>query len=184
MNSEDQNSASQEADLPRHLHLWIDTYDDLFSDFDPRPFTERIISDDFIVEMNKLTAEHDEHIKSICFQIPKAARDEGSEKIIRKRLIADFQRQYRLFSRSWSLNCRVGIIIVAGGLTSLALAVFVAQTGLDQLAKDIVKVVLEPAGWFMMWTGLDKVAFGGRASKRKRDFYRRLSKSKVEFVSI
>ncbi len=184
METINKNSSSQDGDLSRDLHLWIDTYDDLFSDFDPRPFTERIISDDFLAEMNKLTAEHDDHVKSICFQIPKAARDEGSEQIIRERLIRDFQRQHAHFASRWNANFRIGIFIVLGGLTSLALAVFFAQTDLKQLAKDIIKVVLEPAGWFMMWTGLDKVAFGGRAVKRKRDFYKRLSQSKVEFVSI
>jgi hypothetical protein len=30
------------------ISLWLATYDDLFSDFDPRSFTKRVLSDDFI----------------------------------------------------------------------------------------------------------------------------------------
>lgn len=35
------------------ISLWIDSYDDIFSDFDPRHFSLRNISDDFLYEVKK-----------------------------------------------------------------------------------------------------------------------------------
>ena len=39
--------------LDYSISLWIDSYDDIFSDFDPRPFSARNISDDFLYEVKK-----------------------------------------------------------------------------------------------------------------------------------
>ena len=48
--SEKLNSATHtiQEHLHRHVSIWIDSYDDVFSDFDPRSYDERNISDDFL----------------------------------------------------------------------------------------------------------------------------------------
>lgn len=168
----------------RDLHIWIDTYDDLFSDFDPRPFTERIISDDFLAEMNKLTEEKGQYIRTLSFLIPSIQRNSAQEEIIRKRLKNDFNGQHIHFSDIWTKNLRTGMAIVGLGVLSMSIVVALSQSDMNNLCRDIIKVILEPAGWFMMWTGLDKVAFGGREAKKKRDFYARLSQAEIQFENI
>ena len=32
------------------VSLWLDTYEDIFSDFDPRPYGQRALSEDFVAE--------------------------------------------------------------------------------------------------------------------------------------
>ena len=39
------------------ISLWLDDYADIFSDFDPRPFSQRALSDDFLNEAKKVVRE-------------------------------------------------------------------------------------------------------------------------------
>src|ERR1700742_3282620 len=111
----------------RDLNIWIDSYEDLFSDFDPRPFMERAISDDFISELNKLTSEHTEFIHTLRFQIPEKMRDEKQEGIIVKRLQYDFKHEYESFSADVKMNYTKGIVMTIAGVLLLMGAVAVTS---------------------------------------------------------
>jgi hypothetical protein len=167
----------------RDLNFWIDSYDDLFSDFDSRPYTERVISDDFLMELNKqLTEEKEDLIKVIRFQVPEKMRDDKTESLIMERLVKGFENQYLRFSRELKASRRNGILMTVVGVAALMLAVFITSLGEPTLWQNSLKILFEPAGWFLIWTGLDKMYMGGRPIKRKRDLFARLEKSKVEFV--
>jgi hypothetical protein len=170
--------------LLRELDFWVDSYDDLFSDFDSRPFSARTISDDFILEMNKLTEEKEDYIKTLRFQIPAKARDEKTESVIIKRLTSDFRREYIRFADELKTSRRKGIAMAALGIIALMSVVVITSINGNKLWQNFLKVLFEPAGWFMIWTGLDRMLIAGKPIKRKRDFYARLEKVKVEFVSI
>ena len=43
----------QEAKQLSQISMWMDSYDDIFSDFDPRPSSQRSISDDFLIESRR-----------------------------------------------------------------------------------------------------------------------------------
>lgn len=177
-------SSSNKNALLRDLNIWIDSYDDLFSDFDSRHFSERAVSDDFILQMHKLAEEKEDFIKTIRFQIPAKMRDEKSEKIIIDRLTSDFRREYIRFSSELNASRRNGVIMALIGLIAFATTVVIMSLEGNELWQNMLRVLFEPAGWFLIWSGLDKIFFSGKPIKRKRDFYARLEKSKVEFVSI
>ena len=46
--------------LLRDISIWLETYDDIFSDFDPKAYSERVLSDDFLVEIRKVSYEKKE----------------------------------------------------------------------------------------------------------------------------
>lgn len=179
-----ENSKANDSSLHRDLNIWIDSYDDLFSDFDSRHFTERVISDDFLVEMKKLTEEKDEFIKTVRFQIPSKVRDEKSESVIIERLSKDFHREFIRSSLRLKKSRRNSFFMALSGLLALMSAVFISSLEGNKLWHNFLKVLFEPAGWFLIWSGMDKLFFGGKSEKRKRDFYELLEKSKIEFVSI
>lgn len=168
----------------RDLNFWIDSYDDLFSDFDSRPYSERAISDDFLVELNKLTEEKEDFVKTVCFQLAAKIRDEKTEALIMNRLVKRFENQFARFSSELNASRRNGILMTVIGVAALMFAVFITSLGEHTLWQSSLKILFEPAGWFLIWTGLDKLYLGGKPIKRKRDFYALLEKSKVEFVSI
>ncbi|MBI4652464.1 hypothetical protein HY745_14550 [Candidatus Desantisbacteria bacterium] len=73
------------------VSLQIDSYDDIFSDFDPRPFSERTLSDDFLLESKKAFREKESGRFELRFLIPIKERKLESEKIIKKRLTDHFK---------------------------------------------------------------------------------------------
>src|SRR5882724_5480335 len=72
------------------LSVWLDVYDDIFSDFDPRPLQERTLSDDFINEARKMSKEKPDGKIELKMLMPKALRHHETEKIIIKNLHEHF----------------------------------------------------------------------------------------------
>jgi len=80
----------------------LKSYDDLFSDFDPRAYSERNISDDFIDELKARISVRDKYtqIKRLVFLIPNEqyikknsfrSRNLKDEEVIKKRIIDYFK---------------------------------------------------------------------------------------------
>ena len=76
-----------------HISLILDGYDALFSDFDPRPYPERAISDDFLVEAKRAIREAEPGTLEMRFLIPKHLKNAHEEEIIRDRLHHYFHKQ-------------------------------------------------------------------------------------------
>jgi hypothetical protein len=55
MNSYENNNFPNNKEIPDvfEISIWLDSYNDIFSDFDSRPFSERTVSDDFLSEVRK-----------------------------------------------------------------------------------------------------------------------------------
>lgn len=59
--------------------LILDTYDDIFSDFDPRPYDERGLSDDFLSEARKAVKKKPSETIELKFLIPANKRNLSDE---------------------------------------------------------------------------------------------------------
>ena len=53
MTDEVKDKQAQRIEDLKEIAVVIDTWDDIFSDFDPRPLNERTVSGDFIEELRK-----------------------------------------------------------------------------------------------------------------------------------
>src|SRR3989338_5447495 len=84
----------QRKHLKHHsqISLWLDTYDDIFSDFDPRHYSERALSDDFLIEAKKASLDKEGGHIELQFLVPQKIRNVKHESIIKQRLRAHFQR--------------------------------------------------------------------------------------------
>jgi hypothetical protein len=69
------------------LNLWIDSYDDIYSDFDSRHFLKRRISEDFLFELRTEIKYKEGHAGDMVLLLPQERRDESAEKIIANSLI-------------------------------------------------------------------------------------------------
>ena len=76
------------------ISLILDSYDDIFSDFDPRHFSERALSDDFLIEAKK-AARDKAGVYELRFLVPKQQRNFEHEHLIRMRLKEHFKKHYR-----------------------------------------------------------------------------------------
>jgi len=75
-----------------NISLILDSYNDLFSDFDPRNYSERTLSDDFLLECKRAARDRDPKMNfELRLLIPKTRRNANDELIIKHRLKSHFR---------------------------------------------------------------------------------------------
>ncbi len=66
----------------KEISIAIDTWDDIFSDFDPRPLNIRALSEDFIAELKKRYRETRKGDFLVTIYAPISLKDAESEKAV------------------------------------------------------------------------------------------------------
>lgn len=170
--------------LTRDISIWLDNYDDLFSDFDPRPYSERVLSDDFIREVRKVCNEKDETINEFHLLLPMAKRSEETEKIVTKRLQNHFRKYYHQYLQLTKKGKKKAIICLISGMVLMTGASFLSSLSSRNLLLNAILIISEPSGWFLVWYGLDALFYNSKQKTSELNFYNMLSKSKISFTSI
>jgi hypothetical protein len=163
------------------LRLWLDSYNDLYSDFDSRQYVRRRISEDFMNELRQaLTGEY-VAARELVLLLPEVHRQSETEEKIIERLHRHFQEKLKDAQYKHHKKVRAGWILIIAGLAVMVINAWLSIQYPEQKMLMASKVVLEPAGWFMMWTGLD-ILFSDRKILRKELLlFRSLSAMKIEF---
>jgi len=68
------------------ISIWLDSYNDIFSDFDPRQISTRSLSDDFIAQIKKTQRESKGDKAVLRLLMPSALRKTDEESLIMERL--------------------------------------------------------------------------------------------------
>lgn len=167
-----------------NISIWLDTYDDIFSDFDFRPYAERAFSDDFISEVKKVCREKKESVNEVKLYLPENKRNVNDEKIIGKRLSFFFKNNHTEFlklSRKLILKGSLSTLI---GFILMLIASYIASLRSSDFMINSLLIFLEPSGWFLVWTGLEILFYSSKKNKKDLDFFSKLSKSKITFFTI
>jgi len=162
-----------------NISLLVNSYNYLFSDFDPRDYPERILSEDFIEECRRAVREKEGKIELILL-CPKNNRNFKDETKIKKRIKEyfsynlkkenDSRRKLRLEGAFWFLM----------GTIMMVLATFLA--GKANFFLRLLEIMAVPAGWFFFWEGLGKVIITSREELSEYEFYERMSKADIIFA--
>ena len=56
------------------LNLWLDSYDDIYSDFDSRHYLKRRISEDFLYELRTEMKYKEHHAGDMVLLLPQEAK--------------------------------------------------------------------------------------------------------------
>lgn len=167
------------------ISLWLDTYDDIFSDFDPRPFAERAMSQDFLEEAKRAIRDKPSGDILLSFLMPKKMRDVSQENIIRKRLFEHF------VNHNFSLKAEKRKIVMKGllfGIAGLILMFITTAILYETIQKGylitFLIVLLEPAGWFLFWDGLELAIFEAQKMNKDLDFYKKMENCEIRFASF
>jgi hypothetical protein len=164
------------------ISLILDTYDDIFSDFDPRPFSERAMSDDFLLEAKKASKDLPSGKIELKFLIPQKERDPSQENVIRKRLREHFIRHHqRLEQEVRKLKIKASINAISG-ILMIMLATFLSTITNKGLWVHLLIVILEPAGWFTAWTGLEHYGFAREERNEELIFYHKMMQAEIIFL--
>ena len=165
------------------ISLWLDNYDDIFSDFDPRPYYQRALSEDFLSEAKRATRDKVSGSIELKLLIPAEKRNENDEKLIKKRLKEHFKRHYNMLLQEKRKLTKLGSFFVLGGILAMMLATIVLlRYGEKNFLTSFLVVLLEPAGWFLFWEGLHTLIFRPKDAKSDLEFYRKALTYDIHFL--
>lgn len=163
------------------LKLWLDSYNDIYSDFDSRHFLKRRISEDFLQELRLALKSHKLPMQNMILYLPLAERKVSLESDIEKSMKNFFEDQYGQAKLKTSKKLRTGISLVCLGISSMLIYAYLGIQHQQQSVLTIAKVILEPAGWFMIWTGMDALFYDLKKLKKEMQFFQTLAKLSIQF---
>lgn len=166
------------------LSIWLDTYDDIFSDFDSRPFSERTLSDDFINEAKKMAKEKSTGVIELKLLMPSHQRQKNTEEIIIKSLHIHFRRFAHLLQEEMKQARKKGFLLSVLGVSIMICAVYLAGISEKNFLINASRVIMEPAGWFFVWTGFDHIFYESRKKKPEFNFMNRMAHAEIKFLSF
>ncbi len=165
------------------ISLWLDTYDDIFSDFDPRPYSQRALSEDFLNEAKRASRDKLSGIE-LKFLVKKKMRSSKEELLVRKRLRNHFNKHHNMLEEERARIMKRGAVSVIIGIILMFVATFVLySSGQNDVIRDFFIVLLEPAGWFLFWEGLNNAMHDSKKIKPDLEFYKKMSRCHIEFLS-
>jgi len=166
------------------ISLWLDNYDDIFSDFDPRPFSQRALSEDFLEEAKRASRDKVSGAIELKLLLAEKSRDKSIEKTIKKRLGEHFKRHHDLLEKEKTGTIKKGVLFGGIGIMLMLLAVFiVVNYAQESILTAFLIILLEPSGWYFLWSGLDMIVFKSKTISPDLVFYEKMTTSSVEFVS-
>ena len=165
------------------LDLWLDSYDDIYSDFDSRHYLKRRISEDFLYELRREMKYKEHNAEGLFLLLPQEQRDEESEKVIVSSLGDFFRRQFLFHQYKCRGKLRNGILTLLSGIMIILLNSWTEFPLSPSHVIVSIKALLEPAGWFLIWASFDFLFYDFTRLKNERDFYKLLSKIHIYFKS-
>ena len=168
----------------REITIRLDTYEDIFSDFDPRPYSQRELSEDFLKEIQRRFMEDNRGRFEIHFTIPSSERDTREEALIKKRLREHFSTMVT-HENTLIKNTRAQgyLYIIAGAFVLLSDVFALAVLNESSIFYKILSVLIVPAGWYGMYTGMGKVIDEPALSVEKKLAYEKFEKANYIFLS-
>ena len=178
MKEEEKNKLLKDSEIG----IWIDSYEDIFSDFDPRPYSQRSISGDFLNETKKASRDKASGEIELKFLLPKSQRNNKNEFLIKKRLKDHFRRHTIEMKKEHLKIIKEGIAFLFLGLVFMIITgIFLVKENPTQLTA-FLSVFLEPGGWFLFWEGLYLIVFESKKKSPDLGFYRKMDKADITFV--
>jgi hypothetical protein len=164
------------------IRIAIDTYDELFSDFDISPFENRSISLDFKEALESRTIENNNSNLELILSIPEKERNLDVEKIIIKRLKRFFISKKNNYSKRIGLRKTKGIKFILMGFLFVTIT-FLFETFFTDLFPLFLANVILILGWFGVWTGVERILDIPYELISKKNLYTLFSNLEIVFVN-
>jgi len=166
------------------LSIWLDYYDDIFSDFDSRPLSDRALSDDFLNEARKMAKEKFSGKIELKLLIPSQQRNTEIENVIIKSLHAQFRHFALAIETEMKETKQRGYMLAGIGVAVMIVTAVLINLSKANFVLNTLRVILEPAGWFLAWTGLDHILFISKKKKQELEFNLKMSRAEIKFLSF
>ncbi len=165
------------------LSLWLDEYTDIYSDFDSRHYLKRRISEDFLNELKTALKYKDEKSDVLVLILPKEKRDYKDEILIIESIKNFFTQQLSFYKTKSSKKLQNGIGLLVTGLLIMVTNSFFTMLNKHNFMLTTLKLVLEPAAWFLLWIGFDFLVYHFVDLNKEKRFFKTLSIMNIHFQS-
>ena len=164
------------------ISIAIDSWDDIFSDFDPSPLAMRVLSEDFLLELRKRYRETRRGNFIITIYAPLILKNDISERLVIKRLKQYFKFRYLSLIKEQKNIKKKGIKFVFLGMLCLSSLTLITYFRIfDVLTIELISIVLMPLGWFGIWEGFSVIIQPSPFLKQDADLFNKLSKAILRF---
>lgn len=175
----------QKGFIEGNISLIINSYADIFSSFDSRGFSEKALSDDFLLECKKATIDKADTGLELIIAVPRAKRIFSEEAKIKKRLKEHFRKHFLGKEREMAETKKAGWmrIIIGMILMFFSYLLYSDIIPLSELVKNFFLVITEPAGWFFFWIGGEKLVYESKDQEPDFNFYKKMADCQITFRS-
>lgn len=165
-----------------NISLVLDSYNDIFSDFDPRGYSERALSDDFLLECKRAAHDKGDRGIELRFLIPKNVRRLKDEELIKQRLLEHFKKHVVEKHIDIKNYQRTGVLWIVLGMAIIVTNAIVSFNFNSPLIETSLKL-LEVPSWFLVWEGLGKIFIRAKEKVPDYEFYKKMSSATVGFFN-
>ncbi len=162
-----------------NISLILNSYNGIFSDFDPRDYSERALSVDFIDECKRAIREEKGRAE-LRLLLPKSKRNLKDELKIKRRIKEHFN--YNLKEERSSRNKLRAEGFLWFLLGSLVMVVSTLLVGKTSFVLRFLEIMSIPAGWFLFWEGLGKILIKSKEEMFNYTFYKKMSEVNIIFA--
>lgn len=171
-------SYNPKKDIP----LVLDSYNDLFSDFDPRLYSQRALSKDFLFECQKASLDKKEGIE-LKLLLNKNQRNIKEEKIIIGRIKEHFNKHLVEKKKELFRMKLTGSLWFLLGCFLIVFTTFLDLQDQPFILK-VLAAIAHPAGWFFLWEGLGKIIIHSKEKREEYLFNKKLYNAKISFLPV
>lgn len=165
----------------KNIDIALESYDDIFSDFDISTFAKRELSEDFIKELVKRTSiERDAKSFQFTLSIPASKRDHAIERIIHRRIKQHFIKRSEGLDADIKSYQHRGIKYIIAGSAIIILHIFLPN---DIPLVEVFSNIILVAGWFGVWTGIAKILDDPISLIRQQKLFTHLATAHYQFVN-
>ncbi|MFN7991221.1 MAG: hypothetical protein U0R44_03620 [Candidatus Micrarchaeia archaeon] len=165
------------SDVLQIVDIALDSYDDIFSDFDPSPFTTRILSEDFLRELYRRYPQAGKGQYVVNLTMPASLRQEKTEHLIRKRIKDHFRDRIRILELRTREKLHSGLIRCLFGF-AISIAFFVFPSLESAPLLTILSVLI----WYSLWSGFELILESSLRLSRKKGVVEKLMKADYNFM--
>lgn len=165
-----------------NISLILTSYNDIFSSFDSRPYSEKALSVDFLSECKRAVIDKNDKGLELVLSIPRAKRNINDELRIKKRLREHFHRHFLLKDQELERLKKTGIRWVLLGVIIL-LALLSGMIVFEENKYSSLLAVFEVPCWFLIWEGMGKILFESKEYSVDKNFYSKMTHAEILFKS-
>jgi len=163
-----------------NISLILDSYEDIFSSFDARAYSEKALSVDFLAECKNAVRDKGEFEIEMRLLMPKDKRNFKQETIIKKRLKSHFGKHFVEKEQEISKVKKEGFIWLSLGVLLLLGIIFVSLKFAEAFFASFI-YILEVPSWFLMWEGMAKILIDARKIEPDFIFYKKMASVVINF---